>query len=71
VLPARDEDGYLRILDAGAMPFPADVLAIHEERLRTRAENEGIAYGHDLAVSSVYEISEPLQRLLPFPWSAD
>ncbi len=71
VLPARDEDGYLRILDAGAMPFPADVLAIHEARLRARAENEGIAYGHDLAVSSVYEISEPLQRLLPFPWSAD
>jgi methylaspartate mutase epsilon subunit len=42
------------------------VMAVHEERLRKRAEREGVAYGHDLAVSSVYELSEPLERLMPF-----
>jgi methylaspartate mutase epsilon subunit len=68
VLPARDVDGYLRILEPGDMPIPTDVLEYHEERLRMRAERDGQAYGHDLAVSSVYEISEPLDRLLPFPW---
>jgi methylaspartate mutase epsilon subunit len=66
VMPARDVDGYLRILDPGAMPFPADVLAYHEERLRRRAEKEGVPYDHGLAVSSVYELSEPLERLMPF-----
>jgi methylaspartate mutase epsilon subunit len=70
VMPARDIDGYLRILDPGAMPFPADVMAYHEERLRKRAEKEGVPYDHGLAVSSVYELSEPLERLMPFGFEA-
>ena len=65
ILPARDVDGYLRILQPGDMPFPRDVLDYHEERLRKRAEKEGVTFGRDLAVSSVYEISEGLEKLLP------
>jgi methylaspartate mutase epsilon subunit len=65
ILPARDAGGYLRILEPGAMPFPKDVLEIHEEKLRERADREGVEYGRDLAVSSVYEISEGLERLMP------
>jgi methylaspartate mutase epsilon subunit len=65
VLPARDIEGYLRILQPGEMPFPRDVLDYHEERLRKRAEKEGVTFGRDLAVSSVYEISEGLEKLLP------
>ena len=68
ILPARDVDGYLRILNPGEMPFPKEVLDYHEERLRKRAEKEGVPYDHELAVSSVYEISEPLQALAPFPY---
>ena len=65
ILPARDADGYLRILDPGLMPFPKDVLAVHEEGLRKRAEREKVPYGPELAVQSVYEISEPIAKLLP------
>jgi methylaspartate mutase epsilon subunit len=65
VLPARDADGYLRILQAGDMPFPRDVLDVHEEKLRLRAERDGVPYGRDLAVTSVYEISEDLETLIP------
>jgi methylaspartate mutase epsilon subunit len=65
ILPARDIDGYLRILQPGAMPFPKDVLDYHEERLRKRAEKEGVRFSRDLAVGSVYEISEGLEKLLP------
>ena len=65
VMPARDADGYLRIFEPGDMPFDREVLEIHSERLRLRAEREGVPYDRDLAVSSVYEISEPLDRLLP------
>jgi methylaspartate mutase epsilon subunit len=64
IMPARDADGYLRILDPGLMPFPRDVMEIHETKLRQRAAREGIAFGHDLAVSSVYEIAEPVVKLL-------
>lgn len=70
VLPARDADGYLRILDPGDMPVPKEVLEFHEERLRKRAENERRPYDHDLAVTSVYEISEPLDKLAPFGFRA-
>ncbi len=65
VMPARDADGYLRIVDPGLMPFPRDAMQIHEERLRKRAEKEGVPFGHELAVSSVYEMAEPIAKLLP------
>jgi len=65
IMPARDADGYLRILDAGAMPIPRDVMEVHEAQLRRRAEAEGVDYGEDLAVNSVFELSEPLERLMP------
>ena len=71
VMPARDADGYLRIYDPGNMVFADDVAAIHTERLKKRAEAEGVPYDYNLAVTSVYEISEPLDRLLPFPWAAE
>ena len=71
VMPARDADGYLRIYDPADMPIPKDVMAVHEEGLKKRAEAEGVPYDRDLAVKSVYEISEPLDRLLPFPWAVE
>ena len=69
VMPARDADGYLRILDAGLMPFPRDVMELHEAKLKQRAAREGVAFGHELAVSSVYEIAEPVVKLLSDKWA--
>ena len=34
-----------------------------------RAERDGIDYGPDLAVRSVYEMSEPLVKLIPNGWA--
>ena len=65
VMPARDVDGYLRILEPAMVPLPNDVREFHEAKLRARAERDGVAYGRDLAVQSVYELSEPLAHLLP------
>ncbi len=64
VMPARDADGYLRILDPADMPFPKEVIAIHEEKLRRRAARERVPYGAELAIASVYEMSEPLAKLM-------
>jgi methylaspartate mutase epsilon subunit len=64
VMPARDAAGYLRILDPGALPLPRDVLDVHEAGLRARASRAGVAFDRDLAVQSVYELSEPLERLM-------
>ena len=69
VMPARDADGCLRILDPGLMPFPKDVREVHEEKLRKKAERLGVPFGHELAISSVYEMAEPIARLLPDKWT--
>jgi methylaspartate mutase epsilon subunit len=71
IMPARDADGYLRMFDCGMMPMDKDVMAYHHERLRKRAERDNVAFDHELAVSSVYELSESLQTLSPFPWAAE
>ena len=67
-MPARDAEGCLRILDPGLMPFPKDVMEIHEEKLRRRASRDGVAFGHGLAVASVYELSEPVVKLMNDRW---
>jgi methylaspartate mutase epsilon subunit len=68
VMPARDADGYLRILDAAALPLPRGVLEVHEAGLRRRAARERVPFDHELAVQSVYEHSEPLRSLLTDHW---
>ncbi|HEY5367179.1 MAG TPA: methylaspartate mutase subunit E [Casimicrobiaceae bacterium] len=65
VMPARDARGYLRIFDPGDLPLPRDVLEIHTDGLRERAAREGVAFDRELAIRSVYELSEPLSKLLP------
>ncbi|MCC7080599.1 MAG: methylaspartate mutase subunit E [Burkholderiales bacterium] len=65
VLPARDADGYLRILDPGALPLPRDVLDVHRAGLEARAARERVPCNRELAIRSVYEMSEPLSVLQP------
>ncbi len=71
VLPARDADGYLRILDPGAVPLEPDVIEEHRARLARRAAKEQGTLGYDLAVASVYELSEPLGKLLSDGWAKE
>ena len=65
LMPARDGDGYLRMVDTGALPLPDEVKQYHRDRLQTRAANAGKTYGPDLAIDSVYEISEEISTLMP------
>jgi methylaspartate mutase epsilon subunit len=65
VMPARDARGYLRIFDPGDVPLPRDVMEVHTAGLRERAANEGVAFDRELAIRSVYELSEPLSTLMP------
>jgi len=50
------------------MPFPKDVLDEHEARLRQRAVRDGVPYNDELAVASVFELSEPLSKLMSDKW---
>ena len=42
---------------------------LHEEKLRKRAELEHVDFGPDLAVASVYEISESLGSIFTDRWA--
>lgn len=66
IMPARDADGAIRIFDAAGVPIPKDVMEVHHERLRKRAERENVPFDNGLAVASVYELGEELARLVPF-----
>ena len=68
VMPARDVDGCLRILDPGNMPFSKEVMEFHTEKLRLRAEKEKQPFDINLAVSSVYEMSESMETLMSDKW---
>lgn len=71
VLPARDADGYLRISDPSAMPFTKEVLDYHRDRLQVRASREGVSPNSpELAIRSVYEMSEDIRKLLSDQWAA-
>jgi len=71
IMPARDADGYLRVLDPAAVPLPREVMEVHQAGLARRAEKSGCAVDQELAVQSVYEHSEPLAQLLPDGWFRD
>ena len=68
LMPARDADGYLRLVDMGELPFPAEIRSYHRERLEHAAKAAGKAYGPDLAIDSVYELSEDIGKLMPNAW---
>ena len=64
-MPARDANGYLRLVDTGNLPLPDQIKTYHRERLEAAAKADGKTYGPDLAIDSVYELSEDIGRLLP------
>lgn len=68
IMPARDGDGYLRLVDTGNLPFPKEVRDFHEQRLRAAAKASGKTYGPDLAIDSVYELSANISDLMPNSW---
>jgi methylaspartate mutase epsilon subunit len=70
LMPARDADGYLRLVDTGELPLPAEIRSYHRECLERTAKAAGKAYGPDLAIDSVYELSEDIGKLMPNTWGS-
>ena len=57
VLPARDDDGRVRILEFGDLALDDDVRAVHENRLDGRAATEGRARDFRMVADDVDAIS--------------
>lgn len=57
-LPARDNDGAIRFLDFGNLPFDEDIRAFHRDRIEDRARKEGRAASFQMVIDDVYAIGK-------------
>ncbi|MBO4246779.1 methylaspartate mutase subunit E [Halomicrobium sp. IBSBa] len=58
VLPARDDDGRVRMFEFGDLAVPDEVREIHENKLGKRAEREGRAQSFQMVADDVDAISD-------------
>ena len=58
LLPARDNDGAIRIFDPGNLPFTPELLGFHREKIAERASAEGRAASFQMVIDDVYAISK-------------
>lgn len=58
VLPARDNDGAIRLLSHGNLPFDDDIKKLHEEKMAERAAFEGREVSFNMVVDDVYAIGK-------------
>ncbi len=58
VLPARDNDGAVRFLATGNLPFDSNIKKYHEEKMAERAKAEGREVSFNMVVDDVYAIGQ-------------
>lgn len=58
MLPARDNDGAIRIFAMGAVPFTQDLKDFHQAKLEERARAEGRKASFQMVIDDVYAISK-------------
>jgi methylaspartate mutase epsilon subunit len=58
ILPMRDDDGFVRIFKAGALPLGADILDFHRQRLEARGRAEGRPVGLRMVTDDIYAIGK-------------
>ncbi len=57
-LPARDNEGAVRFLDFGNLPFGKDIIDFHKERMEERAKFEKRAVSFQMVIDDIYAISK-------------
>lgn len=58
ILPARDNNGAVRLLNFGSLPFSQDIKDFHQEKLTERARAEGRNVSFQMVVDDIYAISK-------------
>ena len=58
MLPARDNDGAIRILEVGNLPFTKELIDFHREKIEKRGQAEGRKPQFQMVIDDVYAISK-------------
>ena len=57
ILPARDNDGCIRILEFGKLGFSEEIKEFHKNRISERAQSEGRKVSFQLTIDDIYAVS--------------
>ena len=57
VIPARDNEGFIRYLMPGNLPFTKDILDFNRSRLEERGKADNRAVDFQMSVDDVYAVS--------------
>ena len=58
MLPARDDEGAIRILNVGNLPFTQDLIDFNREQIEKRAVHEKRKASFQMVIDDVYAISK-------------
>ena len=58
IMPARDNDGAVRMLNIAGLPFAEDLKAFHQEKIAERAKAEKRAVSFQMVIDDIYAISK-------------
>lgn len=58
MLPCRDNDGAVRILNTGNLPFSQDLIDLHSEKIEKRAVAEKRKASFQMVIDDVYAIGK-------------
>ncbi len=58
IMPARDNQGAVRFLDTGNLPFTPEIKAFHREHIAQRAAHENRAVSFQMVIDDIYAISK-------------
>jgi len=58
IIPVRDNDGAVRILDPGFVPMTLDMIRYHKDKIKERADYENREAGFQMLVDDIYAISK-------------
>lgn len=57
ILPARDDEGAIRILEFGNLAFTEDIKQFHKQSIQRRADQEGRPISFQMTVDDIYAVS--------------
>ena len=57
-MPARDNDGAIRFLEIGSLPFTQDLIDFHRKKLEERARSEKREVSFQMVIDDVYAIGK-------------
>ena len=58
LMPVRDNQGAVRVLEAGSIPLPDDVINFHKDSIKDRAQVEGREVSFQMVIDDINAISQ-------------